>query len=272
MWPADFFPKGRTRKILYIFFLTIPVLLLNCKTASDVYSPKEWRDLLENAGGWKPLPFPDSKYRPGSIIQVNAEGIRWIDHLDSCGCPSDVLDPEKSYIPGIQFSKSNQFGADAMVRFKGISAGPSFDKLSKVRMELNDHGADALRFIKLLGWLELPENQKTAEACLNELSKPDRFLVTEAFRISKGKYSLYDKNGAEIKLKMPVLDQFLRFQPDVKYELTADGALTIDQPAYIAVRMAIRLAGDWRYLKSPSNVTETADKKIDELYLKQAEE
>ena len=252
------------------FILIFIVAVFGCNDVGDVYSPKEWGDLLNKAGGWKPLPLPDSKYAPGAIIKVSDDGIRWIDHLRSCGYPEDVLEPEKSYIPSVEFTKTRELGASALINFKGITAGPSFENISKVGMAITDHGADALRLIKLKVWMEVPANRESvAQACLDELMKPDRYLVTEAFRVTKGKYTLYDKTGTALKLETPVLSQLLQFAPDVKYEVTSDGSLVIDEPAYFAVRMAVRVGEDWEILGAASGEPESADAKIEELFLEQ---
>jgi len=250
-------------------------LLASCKEVTDVYTPREWVEMLKKAGGWVPLPFPDSKYRPGAIIKVTEEegikGIRWIGHLESCRYTEEVLKVEKSYIPGIKFTKGKDFGANVMINFKGISAGPAFDKVSKVILEVQDHGADAFKLIGLKVWWENPNNRKKVSAvCTDELKKPNHYLVTEAFRVSKGTYTLYDKTGAKIKLTAPKLGDLLQFQPDVKYEVTSDGKLVIDQPAYFAVRMAVRVGGDFEVLGEQTKQPETADATIEKLFLEDA--
>jgi hypothetical protein len=262
--------KKGNKALLAAGILILLVGVFGCKDAGDIYSPEEWRDLLNEAGGWKPLPFPDSKYGPGAIIKVSDDGIRWIDHLRSCGYPEEVLEPEKSYIPSVEFTKTRELGASALINFKGIAAGPSFGKISKVAMAVTDHGADALRLIKLKVWMEVPANRESvAQACMDELMKPDRYLVTEAFRVSKGKYTLYDQTGAALKLETPILRQLLQFAPDVKYEVTGDGSLMIEEPAYFAVRMAVRVGEDWDILGTASGEPESADAKIEALFLKQ---
>jgi len=102
---------------------------------------------------------------------------------------------------------------------------------------------------------------------MDELMKPDRYLVTEAFRVSKGKYVLQDKSGAAIKLETPVLKELLQFQPDVKYEVTADGGLMIEQPAYFAVRKAVRVGDGFEVLGASAQAPSTADEQIAEFFL-----
>ena len=232
------------KSCLFFLFCLIIVIPVSCNDAEDVYSPKEWVKLFEKAGGWTPLTFPDSKYRPGAIISVPQDGDpRFIDVLESCGFPiNDFI--ELSYIPSITFEKAWEFKGSALINFKGVSAGPEFSKISKTRMEINDHGADAIRLIQLKVWIENPDHRNSeTQACMDELKKPDRYLITEAFRVSRGKYTLYDKSGASIKLETPVLKSLLQFQPDVKYEITSDGSLVIEQPAYFALRKAQREIG-----------------------------
>lgn len=265
--------QWRGVKLPVVIFFTIGWMLwlgslTGCKEAGDVYSPGEWSELFKKAGGWRPLPFPDSKYRPGAIIKVGEDGIRWIDNLEACRYPIAEFE-EKSYIPGITFEKAWVFGGSALVNFKGISAGPGFEKISKVRLEIQDHGADAFRIIKLKVWLEDPDHRRNiSQTCMDELMKPDRYLVTEAFRVSKGKYVLQDRSGAAIKLETPLLKELLQFQPDVKYEVTADGGLIIEQPAYFAVRKAVRVGEGFEVLGASAQAPSTADEQIADFFSK----
>lgn len=257
------------KNCLCFLFCLIIIIPVGCKEAGDVYSPKEWIELFEKAGGWTPLTFPDSKYRPGAIISVPEDGDpRFIDVLESCGFPiKDFI--EHSYIPSITFEKEWEFKGSALINFKGISAGPKFSKISKTRMEINDHGADAIRLIQLRIWIENPDHRSTkTEACMDELTKPNSYLITEAFRVSSGKYTLYDKSGASIKLETPILKSLLQFQPDVKYEVTSDGSLVIEQPAYFAVRKAQRIEGDFEVLGGSGSEPESADAKIKQHFIK----
>ena len=240
-----------------------------CKNASNIYSPQELLDALDKAGGWAPLAIPDSKYRPGSIIKIDEDGtVRWIDHLDTCGYPAEVLAPEPGDIPKVTFTKSYDVGASALLNVKGIEAGPEFNKVSKTQLSIQEHSADALRLIGLQVWMEDPDNvSSVSSACMDELLKPNRFLVTEAFRVSKGTYTLFDQSGAAIKLKAPELGSLVQLQPDVKYEVTAEGSLVIEQPVYFAVRQAVRVGSGWEILGSDDE-QETADARIRAAFLK----
>jgi len=240
----------RGMRAWFVFFLAL-IFLLNlggCKheSISKVYTPTEWRDMLKQAGDWVPLPFPESAFRPGSIIMVTENSIRWIDDLNSCNYPADILDPEKSRIPSISFTKDVEFGANAVVGYKGIAAGPGFSKVSKVKFEVLDHGIEYLRMIRFKDWINDPENKKkVSPSCMQELAKPNRYLVTEAFRASKAAYTLFDQSGTAMKLTLPLLKDLLKVSADVKYNVDTNGKLLIEEPVYFAVRRAIRMGDDF---------------------------
>lgn len=258
-----------SRSIWVAGFCVFALFAAGCRT--NPYTAKELISVLKQAGGWTPLPIPDSKFRPGSIIKVTEEGVYWIDDLTSCRYPLAEFE-EKSYIPSIAFTKELEFGASAVINIKGITAGPNFSRLSKIRLEIAEHGADAIRLLKLKIWMEDPDNRgRVSPVCLEELTKQDTYLVTEAFRITKGKYTFYDHSGAAIKIGAPVLKDLLQFQPDVKYEITNDGSLVIEQPAYFAIRKAQRVGDGFETLKSVPGEPDIADSKIEKLFLRAAE-
>jgi hypothetical protein len=251
--------------VLAGFILLVVYITRDSGQTKDLYSPQEWRDLLAKAGGWTPLPFPDSKFRPGSIIKVMEDGIRWIDDLEACRFPLEEFGKE-SYIPSITFTKKWEFEGGAILNFQGVQAGPKFGQVAKVRMEVKDHGADVFRVLKLRVWMENPDNrEKVSRLCMDQLLKPDYYLITEAFRVSKAKYTLHDRAGTAIKIEAPALKEILQIQPDLKYELTGDGALIIEKPAYFAVRKTIRVGDDF----DARGGVEEGDAKIEKLFLAQ---
>jgi len=252
--------------MLAVFVVLALYIARGTGKAKNVYSPKEWRDLFKQAGGWTPLPFPDSKYRPGSIIKVTDDGIRWIDDLDSCRYPLKEFGIE-STIPSITFTKGWEFNGSAIADIKGVEAGPKFNQVSNVRMEIKEHGADGFRILKLKDWMADPSNkEKFSKTCMDQLLKPDYYLVTEAFRVSKAKYTLLKKGGTEIKIDPGALGEFVQVQPDLKYEVTSDGSLVIEQPVYFAVRKAARVGDDF----DARGTSEDADAKIEKLFFENA--
>lgn len=250
------------------FLLALSVA--SCRNVQDVqaiYSPEEWRKLLASAGGWVPLPFPDGKYRPGSIIQLDDSGLRWIDTLSSCRYPDQFV--ERGSIPAINFTKSKAFGADVLLNYTGIEAGPGFDRIKRVTLKVSEHSADALKLLALRVWQEEPANRRSiSSVCMEELTKPNMYLVTEAFVVSKGTYSLFDEAGVKLKLTVPALSQLLSVGGEVGYEVTAEGGLTISEPAVFAVRRALRVDDGFTVLGSEAETADTADAGIAALYLR----
>ena len=265
------FSRCKGKWLMILLAATFLVSMGGCSHApiSNVYTPEEWRNMLKEAGDWVPLPFPESTFRTGSIIMVTETSIRWIDDLTSCHYPAEILDPEKSRIPNISFNKAMQFGADAVIGYKGIEAAPGFSKVSKVNFEVLDHGVDRIRMIRFKDWINDPENKKrVSPSCMQELAKPNRYLVTEAFRASKATYTLIDQTGGAMKLSVPTLKDVLKISGNVKYSVDSEGKLTIEEPVYFAVRRAIPM-GDDLELRDPSGA-KTGDSKIEALFFKNA--
>jgi hypothetical protein len=265
----------KTKAVILAKVLTVVIVLglpltEGCRHVGDVYSPKEWRKLFAEAGGWTPLPFPDSKYRTGSIIKVNDNGIRWFGDLESCKFPLDEFE-KKSFIPSITFTKNWELGAGTIINFKGITAGPKFSRVSKIHMQVKDHGADAFDLMKFKSWMKHNGNLNTVSGvCMDELSKPDRYLVVEAFRVSKGEYTLFDQNNMEIKIETGMLKDLLQLQSDVKYQVTNNGRLLIENPVYFAVRGAYRVGPDFD--TRGEGELEKADAKIEKLFFESTKE
>jgi len=264
------------RRLNLLFFVAISCIsysiLTGCgTTAKNVYTPREWCNLFKQAGDWVPLPYPESAYRPGSIIEVTDNVTRWIDHLESCKYPDEALMYEKSTIPKLTFTKAMKLGGNAFINLKGITAGPKFDRISKIHLEVRDHGVDYLKLLHLRVWMQKPENlENVSSICMDELKKPDMYLVTEAFRVSKGTYTLFDEKEAAIKLSVPALGDLLKFEPGVNYNVEADGKLTIEEPVYFAVRRVVRVGEDFETRGLDLPEPEPADAKIEKLFFRAA--
>lgn len=250
-----------------------------CKSVpSEIYSPEELREVLSKAEGWVPLVIPDSKYRPGSIILVSEDSgqPRWIDHLDAC---IDVEDFETflvvGAIPAVQFSKDVSADANLLLNYRGISAGPGFDRVKNVRLSVDEHSAVAMRLIKFRSWYENLEDAdylRRIDPCLDALEEPDTYLVNEAFVISNATYRLYTETGAEIELTAPQLGEFLKFEPEMAYDVSSSGLLTIKEPVVLAVRKVVRVDAGFQVLATPgSTEPSTADALLEKWYMQSTE-
>ena len=74
------------------------------------------------------------------------------------------------------------------------------------------------------------------------------------------------KTGAAIELSAPAIGNLLKFEPNVSYEVTADGKLVIDSPATFAIRRAVRISGDFQVLGEEADEPDSADEAIEKLY------
>jgi len=252
---------------IYLALLFTVFVCSSCTSLGDVYSPDEWNNLFEEAGGWTPLPIPDSKHTAGSIIQVTDSGVRWVGDLAACGFPRGEFS-RSGQIPSINFSKGVSFGADALLTYQGVTAGPEFERIERVVLEVSDHSADAINLIALQVWRENPENRETvSDVCFSELEKVDRYLITEAFTVSQATYKLFDHSGAEIELSAPVLGELLDFSVGTRFTTNTSGRLSVNQPTVFAIRKAVRVNQSFEILGNESEDLITADRKIEDLYL-----
>src|SRR5438093_6464956 len=108
---------------------------------------------------WIPLPLPDSRFGPGTIFTYNKDtGIRYVSSLKTCGVPDEVSAGVKGQSGTLKFDGDSEYGADAVLKVVGVSAGPQFSKVTKTTVELNDHGPSSMDMFKLQIWLTKPEN------------------------------------------------------------------------------------------------------------------
>lgn len=244
------------------FLMLIAAIQLGCGGAGDVTKPTELGQILLKRDGWIMLPLPDSKYLPGSVIQATEEsGVRYLGHLKSCGVPSNVLKPDKGSAPKIAFTKDESYDAKATLSFKGISAGPEFGKIKKAKLTIDEHSADALDLVKISVWLTDPDNaERIPQVCSDWLGKPNTFVVNEAYVIKKGKYSLYDQKGGQIKLSADsLLKLFATAGGEAKISSTQDGDMEFTQEVTLAIRRAQRIGNSFQTLSPGSEADLSGD-------------
>ncbi len=265
------------RVISILMVVCLAASLVGCKNdVRRIMSPQELRDLLSEAGGWVPLVLPDSKYRPGSIILVNdADGQpTWVDHLDGCINADDFETfLEVGTLPGLRFEDDVSLGADLLLNYRGVSAGPGFGRVKKVRLSIDKHTAVAIRRIMFRNWYQDLEDEdylRRIDRCLDALESPSVYLVSESFVVSNATYRLYSETGAEISLKTPELGDLLEFEPEFSYGVTSDGTLTVKEPVVLAIRQVIRLDGGLQALATPGgeeSISGSADALLDKWFL-----
>lgn len=232
------------------------------KPAKNLFSLPELLEVVEAGGGWVPLPMADSKMQPGSVIHLNADtGLRFLGYLGSCRVPGEVLEPVRGSAGKITFDKEIAYDADALLELEGVSAGPRFEKVKGVSFSVEDFGADAVDLLKLMIWLTDPDNADRVPAfCQEWLKQEDIYLISEAFRVSRGSYRLRDENGAELSLEdSGMLSGILKLDAAAKAKWTSAGLLEITEPVYIAIRKVRKLEDRFEVLSQPLGQDEYGD-------------
>jgi hypothetical protein len=128
------------------------------------------------------------------------------------------------------------------------------DKISGAILKIEDSGGDAINWVRFTIWASKQGN-RLEPACNKLLGQEDVFLVTEAFRISKGNYQLVAKDGAKIGLSASAAGRSL----DGKLGGTIDatGELQISGDFFFAVRRAKMVSpGVWTTLGEDQDVPE----------------
>jgi hypothetical protein len=225
------------KPMLALCLIAFTLLLKDCnKGVEDTINPSGIQKFYLDHD-WVPLDIPDSKYAPGSILQITkTTGIVYVSSVKTCGVPDDALGVVPGASPKLTFSRDADYGAKAVLGVKGISIGPEWDKVKKTTLEHDDHGADAIDILKLQIWLTDPSNQsKIPKACTDFLNAPDSYIVRESYRVSKGKYTLHGENGAQLKVTGLQLGP-VKIDPDAHAKVTQDGSLEFTDPVYTAIK------------------------------------
>jgi hypothetical protein len=227
----------------------LPVAMINLsylKTQEDLvmshsleklYSPDEWQDFLYEKG-WLALELPDTKYHPGAVIDVKAEGptqrVSWLGRLGSY-FPEYTLPVEKSDLPEISFAKGKGLDAGALLNLFGFRPGLAFGKIKKVVLTISQCGAEALDLTALFHWMK-NNPEKVPADCLEQLRRESCFLVYESLIVSKGNYALYGEKNVKISLQPATLGDYLKVEGDLSY--TVDEQITIEHPIIFGIKRA----------------------------------
>ncbi len=205
----------------------------------EAYTPKELAALLDAAGGWHLLIIPDTKYEVGSEITITeAAGVRWIGRFSSCQVPAETIAPIPGHAPAMDYKKAIAFDGSAALNVSGISVGPEYSKVKTVAMKLDAYGTDAIDIQKLNLWLTDLNHAPLPPACMAFFQTPRNYLVNEAFHISKGKFTLYDKDDKKISLSNETVGKYLG-SVRAGLSVTTDGSVEFSDGVYV---LAVRIA------------------------------
>lgn len=230
--------------------------------AGDVVSKSSMQQYyLKN--DWVPMPLPESRFVPGTIFTYDKKtGLRYISSLKTCGVPDSVTAPVPGNSPKLTFDTNADYGANAVLQISKVSIGPDWSKVKKTTLEYDDHGPTSMDLIKLNIWLTSPDAAQFSPVCRTALAQPNTFVAQEAYRVTKGKFTLYDQNGAKIALKGLQAGP-VNIGADAHASVTQDGSLEFNEPMYTAVRRLVYINGGFQSLGDvANNNAKTADAQI----------
>jgi hypothetical protein len=207
---------------------------------SQPFQARSLNDFLE-AKNWIVLPIPDNKMRPGAVIKVTKNGekvdVTWLADFRTCG----LTDKDLGFIRGKSPSDTStaEFAVKASVVASFLSKlGGSADlnKVNRGILKIDDSGADAIDLLALQIWLARPGNlQALPAACTSFLGQPDIYLVSQAFRITKGTYQLLDENGGKVSAS-GATPAGISTRAEIGGTVSSTGALDVTEDFYFAVR------------------------------------
>jgi hypothetical protein len=243
--------------VIFVFSLiAISVVLSSCaKRHRPVIGPGASASSISKAtydayrkGGWVPLVEPDSRFVPGTIFETKENTApRWISSLETCGVPKKVLAPVNNDTGTFKYSGDANYGANAVLNIRGVSAGPNFGKATSATFQQSDSGASAIDILKVMAWM----NQNPAafsSICESYLSQPDVYVAQESYRVDNGTYTLKDSKSRGISIKADVLT----LSADANAKVTGDSSLSLTVPVYTAVHQAIYAKDVLQTLTQPS--------------------
>jgi hypothetical protein len=213
---------------------------ISFSAAQITFQPLPIKQFLED-NGWVSLPLPDKRMGPGSVIKVTKQDgavtMQWLGDLRRCG----ITDREFGYIRG-KYSAigiRESFGVKALVAagyIAKLGGTADFEKAGDAIMQIDDSGGDAVDYDALTNWIaKSSAAQRMPGACNNFLTQDDIYLVSEAFRVSKARYGLVDKNGAKLAVTGGA------FGPDGSL---SSSTLSVIEDLYFGVRRVKRLGPD----------------------------
>jgi hypothetical protein len=214
--------------------------VVSFSAAQTTFQPLPLKQFLEE-NGWVSLPLPDKRMGPGSVIKVTkkdgAVTMQWLGDLRRCG----ITDREFRYVRG-KYSAigiRESFGVKASVAagyITKLEGTADLENAGGAIMQIDDSGGDAVDFDALTTWMAQPgAAQRMTRLCNSFLTQDDIYLVSEAFRISKARYGLVDKNGAKLAVSGGAFGEA---------GSRSSGTLSVIDDVYFGVRRVKQLAPD----------------------------
>lgn len=158
---------------------------------------------------WTIIPLPNGSFVPGEIVQIQPvptrDGKKTVDIgglgnlVSSCSVPSSVLAIQSGNMPGVKSGKAYNISASIGLKLARIGADVSGQYSGTTTLTIEKDAVPSLNFINVNNWI-LRNRAAFESRCLAWLSKPNVYVIEEAFVVSKGSYSITYKDGATVKV------------------------------------------------------------------------
>jgi hypothetical protein len=255
---------GQTKFNLAKFFVCLGVAFASSAGhAETAFQPRLLSQFLETQN-WVALAIPDNKMRPGAVIKVQKKGdavdVRWLGDFRSCGITDSEFGLVRGKYPpvgiGESFAVKASFAVSILAKLGGSA---EVDKINGAILKIEEAGGDAIDLLAFSIWLTKPGNlQKLPEPCGTFLAQNDVYLVSEAFRVTRGSYDLIDKNGAKLAVSAAVAGRSI--DAGIAGSISKSGTLSVTEDFYFGVRRVKQLApGSFATLGSAPQAVPEAD-------------
>src|SRR5215831_8576114 len=124
------------------------------------FQPPPLKEFLEE-NGWVPLPMPDKRMGPGSVIKVTKKdstvSVQWLGDLRRCGITDEEFGFVRGKYPAIGIGRT--FGVRTAVAagfIAKLDGTVDFEKAGGAILQIEDSGGDAVDLRALTIWLAEP--------------------------------------------------------------------------------------------------------------------
>jgi hypothetical protein len=229
----------QARHALGIVVIGMGMAAAICASAAQTSpQPRPLAQFLEE-NGWVSLPVPDRKMGPGSLIKItqkeNAVSVQWLGDFRRCGITDKEFGFVRGKYPAIGVGKTFRVTASVAAGYVAKLHGTAdFGKADGALLQIEASGGDVVDLGALAKWLATPSApRRMPSICHNFLAQDDVYLVSEAFRVSRGVYDLVDKSGAKLAVGGAAFGQI---------GASSSGTVSVVDDVYFGVRRVRPLA------------------------------
>lgn len=207
---------------------------------------------LSNTAGYTALPMPSSLESGGSLVYVTGEGdnkkIEWVGDLLSCDVPESVVFGESeetrnrlrnASFPVITASSKNDFGIGITAAIKGIGVNADLGIIRKTVVTVDEAGHEVVQRLEVANYLADPLLRRKMKAhCSDALVSQKVAVLVDVAYVEKGKFEFFKDDGLTVKANRAEVEDALDLDANARAKVTADGAMTINERIFVAVKAA----------------------------------